>query len=113
MTHDYVQGRKQRPSLAGCGLARVYSACRIRRCFSAERQKPHAKQWANLQAQITQPLMHADMVPTLLAAAGVAYDDSRPLATDLLDRRLPLRQRTIQRALGAVIDWETLVHDAQ
>lgn len=26
MTHDYVQGRKQRPSLAGCGWARVYSA---------------------------------------------------------------------------------------
>jgi hypothetical protein len=40
MTHDYVQPRIRRPSLAGCGLGRVYSACRIRRGFLAERQKP-------------------------------------------------------------------------
>lgn len=76
-------------------------------------RRAHAKQWANLQAQVAQPLMHADMVPTLLAAAGVEYDDSRPLATDLLDVRLPPRQRTIQRALGAVVDWDTLVRAAR
>jgi glucan phosphoethanolaminetransferase (alkaline phosphatase superfamily) len=72
----------------------------------------HPQQWARLQAQVALPLMHADMVPTFLAAAGVVYEDGRPLAIDLLDARVPPRQRTIQRALGAVTDWDTLVRDA-
>jgi hypothetical protein len=56
--------------------------------------------------------MHADMVPTFLAAAGVAYEEPRPLAVDLLDVRVPPRRRTIQRALGAVVEWDTLVREA-
>ena len=72
----------------------------------------HPRQWALLQAQASSPLMHADMVPTFLAAAGVAYEEPRPLAIDLLDARVPPRRRTIQRALGAVIDWDTLVREA-
>lgn len=72
----------------------------------------HPRQWARLQAQVGKPLMHADMAPTFLAAAGVAYDDRRPLATDLLDAPVPPRQRTIQRALGSVVDWDTLVREA-
>jgi glucan phosphoethanolaminetransferase (alkaline phosphatase superfamily) len=73
----------------------------------------HPQQWAHLRAQLRQPLMHADMVPTFLAAAGVQYDDARPLATDLLDARVPPRRRTIQRGLGSVIDWDTLVREAR
>ena len=72
----------------------------------------HPGQWALLQAQVSSPLMHADMVPTFLAAAGVAYEEPRPLAIDLLDARVPPRRRTIQRALGAVVDWDTLVREA-
>ena len=72
----------------------------------------HPQQWARLQAQVAAPLMHADMVPTFLAAAGVAYDEPRPLAIDLLDATVPPRERTIQRALGSVTDWQTLVREA-
>jgi glucan phosphoethanolaminetransferase (alkaline phosphatase superfamily) len=73
----------------------------------------HPAQWIQLQAQAAAPLMHADMVPTFLAAAGVAYEDGRPLAVDLLDVRLPARTRTIQRASGAVVDWETPEREAR
>ena len=72
----------------------------------------HPQQWANLQAQVSAPLMHADMVPTFLAAAGVAYEEPRPLAIDLLDAHVPPRRRGIQRGLGAVVDWDTLVREA-
>ena len=73
----------------------------------------HPQQWARLQAQVGRPLMHADMVPTFLAAAGVAYDDPRTLAIDLLDTPVPPRQRTIQQGLGSVVEWETLVREAR
>jgi len=72
----------------------------------------HPQAWANLQAQAREPLMHADMVPTFLAAGGVRYDDARKLAIDLLDARVPRRERTIERGLGRVVDWETLVREA-
>lgn len=73
----------------------------------------HPQEWALLQSQLNAPLMHADLVPTFLAAAGVTYEDSRPLAIDLLHTHVPPRRRTIQRALSAVVDWETLVRDAR
>ena len=73
----------------------------------------HPRQWANLQAQATAPLMHADMVPTFLAAAGVTYDEPRKGAIDLLDATVPARQRTVQRAQGVTTDWDTLVREAR
>ena len=73
----------------------------------------HPRQWAELKANVAAPLMHADMVPTILAAGGVAYDEPRTLAVDLLDAPPPARQRTIQRALGATVDWDTLVREAR
>ncbi|HEY8974454.1 MAG TPA: sulfatase-like hydrolase/transferase [Burkholderiaceae bacterium] len=76
-------------------------------------RQAHPRQWANLQAQVREPLMHADMVPTFLAAGGVRYDDARPLAIDLLDARVPRRTRTIERGLGRVVDWDTLVREAR
>jgi glucan phosphoethanolaminetransferase (alkaline phosphatase superfamily) len=73
----------------------------------------HPRQWANLQAQVAEPLMHADMVPTFLAAAGVAYDEPRRIAIDLLDASVPARRRTIQHEMGATTDWDTLVREAR
>jgi glucan phosphoethanolaminetransferase (alkaline phosphatase superfamily) len=73
----------------------------------------HPAQWANLQAQAAAPLMHADMVPTFLAAGGVAYDEPRKLAIDLLDATVPPRRRLVQRELGATTDWDTLVREAR
>jgi len=74
----------------------------------------HEKQWANLQAQIGAPLMHIDLVPTLLDAAGVRYDDPRPLRVDLLSQTVPAgRRRTVQSALAATVDWDSLVDEAR
>ena len=72
----------------------------------------HPRQWANLQAQAAAPLMHADMVPTFLAAAGVAYDEPRKQAIDLLDAQVPPRRRIVMKALGVTTDWDTLVREA-
>ncbi|MBW8757152.1 MAG: sulfatase-like hydrolase/transferase [Burkholderiales bacterium] len=73
----------------------------------------HAAQWARLQSQAHAPLMHADLVPTLLDAAGVRYDEPRTLPVDLLARPVPARTRIVQRMLDAVIPWQTLVDEAR
>lgn len=73
----------------------------------------HAAQWARLQAQVARPLMHADMVPTFLAAAGVAYDDPRTGVVDLLDAPVPARDRVIQQALGSTVKWSVLEAEAR
>ena len=73
----------------------------------------HEAQWAVLQSQIGAPLMHADLVPTLLDAAGVRYLEQRALPVDLLARRVPARRRVVQLALDATIAWDTLVDEAR
>ena len=73
----------------------------------------HASQWTLLQSQIGAPLMHADVVPTLLDAAGVRYDEQRALPVDLLRRPVPARRRVVQLALDATIGWDTLVEEAR
>jgi glucan phosphoethanolaminetransferase (alkaline phosphatase superfamily) len=73
----------------------------------------HAAQWANLQAQVGAPLMHADVVPTLLAAADVRYDEPRRVPVDLLARTVPTRRRDVQVRLGETISWQTLVDEAR
>ena len=73
----------------------------------------HAVQWANLKSQIDAPLMHIDLVPTLLDAAGVRYEDRRAMRVDLLAQTVPARRRIVQEALGSTIEWETLVNEAR
>ena len=73
----------------------------------------HAAQWARLQSQMAAPLMHADLVPTLLDAAGVRYEDSRTLPVDLLAQTVPARRRVVQPSLDATIAWDTLVDEAR
>ncbi len=72
----------------------------------------HSAQWARLQSQIDAPLMHIDLVPTLLDAAGVRYEDHRALRVDLLAQAVPPRRRVVQEALGSAIAWDTLVDEA-
>ena len=69
--------------------------------------------WANLQAQAGAPLMQIDLVPTLLSAAGVRYDDPRPLRVDLLTQAVPARRRVVQPALAETLDWNVLVEEAR
>jgi glucan phosphoethanolaminetransferase (alkaline phosphatase superfamily) len=77
-------------------------------------KKTHARQWETLRAQVGKPLMHADIVPTLMAAADVAYEDPRRgRAINLLEAAVPARRRAVQVALGVGTEWETLVDEAR
>jgi len=73
----------------------------------------HAAQWARLAAQKGRPLMHMDLVPTLLDAAGVRYDEPRTQAVDLLAQPVPERQRVVQVARGRAVAWQALVDEAR
>lgn len=73
----------------------------------------HAAQWARLASQAGAPLMHADLVPTLLDAAGVRYDEPRSLPVDLLAQAVPPRRRFVQVALDATITWDALLDEAR
>lgn len=76
-------------------------------------RRAHAQEWTFLQAQRDAALMHADLVPTLLGAAGIRYDEPRATVVNLLDTRVAPRHRAIQHSLGASTDWETLVQQAE
>lgn|GEM_PF-1372858 len=76
-------------------------------------RRVHAGQWARLAAQKSLPLMHMDLVPTLLDAAGVHYDEPRTQAVDLLAQPVPVRQRLVQVAPGRTVDWQTLSDEAR
>jgi hypothetical protein len=56
--------------------------------------------------------MHADLVPTLLAAGQVRYEETERPAANLLKGPPPPRQRVVQKAIGAVSPWEALVLEA-
>jgi glucan phosphoethanolaminetransferase (alkaline phosphatase superfamily) len=73
----------------------------------------HATRWRRLEAQIHAPLMHADLVPTFLDAAGVRYDEPRTTVVDLLAQPVPARQRVVQHTFGEVIEWQALTADAR
>ena len=73
----------------------------------------HPTQWATLRSSLAAPLMHADLVPTLLDAADVAYTEPRALSADLLRGPPPARQRVVQTTLGATIAWNALVAEAR
>lgn len=72
----------------------------------------HPAQWAQLEANARAPLMHADLVPTLLAAAQIRYQDTQRPAADLLKEPVRPRQRVVQKAIGAAIPWEEMVREA-
>jgi len=70
--------------------------------------------WAQLQANRDAPLMHADLVPTLLGAAGIQYVETRDGVVNLLAKPVATpRRRLVQRSLGATTDWETLLHEVR
>lgn len=73
----------------------------------------HPAQWATLRSAVSAPLMHADLVPTLMDAAEVVYADRRAFGADLLRAPPPPRRRVVQTALGATISWDALVDEAR
>lgn len=70
--------------------------------------------WTRLAAARSAPLMHADLVPTLMSAARIGYQESRRGVFRLTQDAVPAqRQRLVQKSLGATTDWEHLVEAAR
>lgn len=69
----------------------------------------HPAEWRLLSSNAARPLMHADVVPTLLGAAGIRFDDARlAQVVDLLHYPVPERERITQVTLGHTLTWQTL-----
>ncbi|MBS0445280.1 MAG: sulfatase-like hydrolase/transferase [Proteobacteria bacterium] len=73
----------------------------------------HSAGWAALRASVDAPLMHADVVPTLLGAASVAYQEPRREAANLLANVPSNRVRKVQRSLGSTTTWAALMDEAR
>lgn len=72
-------------------------------------RRAHPQAWQQLQRQARLPLMHADLVPTLLQAAGVQVQDPRPQPLGLLGAPLGTRVRLVQTAVGSAVPYEQLL----
>jgi len=77
-------------------------------------REAHPREWQQLTANRNSPLMHADLVPTLLGAAGIQYEDRRTGVFNLTSvTPPPTRERFIQRNIGHTVSWQTLVDEAR
>jgi glucan phosphoethanolaminetransferase (alkaline phosphatase superfamily) len=68
----------------------------------------HRGQWEQLVRNLRAPLTHGDVVPTLLGAASIDYEEPRTTVADLTRRKPPKRVRWVQKSLGAVVDGDKL-----
>jgi glucan phosphoethanolaminetransferase (alkaline phosphatase superfamily) len=71
-------------------------------------QSSHAAKWRVLEANRHAQAMHADLVPTLLGAAGIRYAERRREVTDLTTAAPPKRTRWALKRLGEKIDADEL-----
>jgi glucan phosphoethanolaminetransferase (alkaline phosphatase superfamily) len=75
---------------------------------NAQWRSRHPAQWEQLRSNQRERLVHADLVPTLLGAAGISYLEARPWVTDLTRAKPGPRVRWVQRGLGSVVDGDQL-----
>ncbi len=75
--------------------------------------RAHPAQWRMLAGNVKAPLMHMDVVPTLLGAAGIRYAEPRTLPVDLGARAVPPRVRFTQLRPGRTVTLDTLGAEAQ
>jgi len=76
---------------------------------NAEWKKSHTTQWETLAANISAPLMHIDIVPTLIGSADITFTDNRIEAQNLLrSKNMPHRPRTVERGDDKSIEWDSL-----
>jgi glucan phosphoethanolaminetransferase (alkaline phosphatase superfamily) len=68
----------------------------------------HPAQWQRLAANRAARVMHADVVPTLLGAAGIGYDEPRTNVADLTAVTPGPRKRLVLRHLGETTDGDLL-----
>lgn len=71
-------------------------------------QAAHPQKWKMLEANQRGALMHMDVVPTLLGAAGIRYQEPRGEPVDLTARVAPARPRFTQVRAGETMSLETL-----
>lgn len=76
-------------------------------------QTAHQEEWQLLKENASAPLMHSDLVPTMLAAAGIEFEDPRDLPVKLIRRPVPNRVRLIQTAIGSNTSWDALVEESK
>lgn len=67
-----------------------------------------AARWQHMQRNLAQPLMHADVVPTLLGAADITYDEPRTTVVDLTRASPGARTRLVVQRLGHAVDGDRL-----
>jgi glucan phosphoethanolaminetransferase (alkaline phosphatase superfamily) len=76
-------------------------------------RRAHPARWRMLAANVKSPLMHMDMVPTLLGASGIQYAEPRTLPVDLGAHVVPPRVRFTQLRPGQTVTLDTLAAEAQ
>lgn len=62
-----------------------------------------AEKFAYLLRNRERPLMHLDLIPTLLGAADIVYPDARELPVDLTTAVVGNRTRFVQKRLGEIV----------
>jgi len=73
----------------------------------------HPMQWQSLEDNRGAALMHMDVAPTLLGAAGIAYAEPRREPVDLTAKPVPPRERFTQVRAGQTMTWQALRQEAQ
>ncbi|TWO66668.1 sulfatase-like hydrolase/transferase [Caenimonas sedimenti] len=73
----------------------------------------HGAKWKTLADNQRAPVMHMDVAPTLLGAAGIRYEEPRRLPVDLTARAVPPRTRFTQVRAGHTMRFETLQAQAR
>lgn len=73
----------------------------------------NADKWRMLVANRNAPLMHMDIAPTMLGAAGVRYLDQRTEPVDLTARPVPSRTRYTQVRAGETVTLDVLRQQTQ
>ena len=71
-------------------------------------RRSHPAESQRLAANRGLPAMHADLVPTVLGAHGIHYDEPRKDVTNLADRAPPPRVRWVSPRLGQAVDGDRL-----
>jgi glucan phosphoethanolaminetransferase (alkaline phosphatase superfamily) len=76
-------------------------------------RRENADKWDKLVANRAAPLMHMDVVPTMLGAAGIRYREPRNEPVDLTARIAAARMRWTQVRAGETVTLEVLRQQAQ
>jgi glucan phosphoethanolaminetransferase (alkaline phosphatase superfamily) len=66
------------------------------------------RKYVSLMQNKSKPLMHLDLIPTMLGAAGITYQEERTLPVDLTVKTVGKRTRIVQKLLGETVTEDGL-----